>query len=144
MNPRLTSAPDTRSGGKAMDLAVDANADGLHDQTFKWLATLPTEVRPIAAGRRYPFIVNRISELWSQIEYTRLHFQSLLLDRHKGRKGLPSEVRHEIETLQQYYFEHVSGLPAILWNAVPVRSPRIPDRAFAPHPDTMEIDISSL
>jgi hypothetical protein len=35
-------------------------------------------------------------------------------------------------------------LPAILWNAVPVNPPRIPDRIFAPYPDTMEIDILPL
>ena len=98
----------------------------------------------LRTGRLYPRIVNRIGDLWSQCEYTRLNFQSLLVDRRKGRKGFPSEVKAELEALQHYYFEHLSGLPALLWNAVPVNPPRIPDRAFAPHPDTTEIDILPL
>jgi len=53
-------------------------------------------------------------------------------------------VKHELEALQHYYFEHLSGMPAILWNAVPVSPPRIPNRAFAPHTDTTEIEIPSL
>ena len=32
-----------------------------------------------------------------------------------------------------HYFEHLSGLPAILWNAVPVNPPRIPHRVFPRH-----------
>jgi len=104
---------------------------------------LPADVRPIATGRLYPHIVNRISDLWSQCEYTRLHFQSLLIDRRKGRDVFPPEVKAELESLQRYYFEHISKLPALLWNAVPVNPPRIPDRVFAPHPDT-EIDILPL
>jgi len=104
---------------------------------------LPADVRPIATGRLYPHIVNRISDLWSQCEYTRLHFQSLLIDRRKGRDVFAPEVKAELESLQQYYFERLSKLPALLWNAVPVNPPRIPDRVFAPHPDT-EIDILPL
>ena len=116
----------------------------LRHRTIKWLATLPASIRPIATGRLYARIVNRIGDLWSQCEYTRLHFQSLLIDRREGRKGFPSEVKAELEALQHYYFEHLSGLPALLWNAVPVNPPRIPNRVFAPHPDTAEIDILPL
>jgi hypothetical protein len=53
-------------------------------------------------------------------------------------------VRRELEALQHFYFEHLSGLPAILWNAVPVKPPRIPDVIFAPRADTTEIDIVPL
>ena len=111
---------------------------------MKWLVTLPVDIRPIATGRRYPRIVNRISDLWSQCEYTRLHFQSLLIDRRKGRKGFPPEVKAELEALQRYYFEHISRMPALLWNAVPINPPRIPNRAFAPGLETTEIDILPL
>jgi len=116
----------------------------LRHRTIKWLATLPAYIRPLKTGQLYPRIVNRIGDLWSQCEYTRLHFQSLLIDRRGDREGFPSEVQAELEALQQYYFEHLSGLPALLWNAVPINPPRIPDRAFAPLPDTMEIDILPL
>jgi len=113
----------------------------LLDRTFKWLATLPPEVRPMATGRAYPRIVNRLSDLWPSCEYTRLYFQSLLIDRREGRRGFPLAVRQELETLQHHYFVHHSGLPAILWNAVPVRPPRIPRQVFPRHPESNAIDI---
>jgi len=136
-------APDADAAADWHDLRRQAATDdgGLHDRTFKWLATLPADVRPMATGRQYPRILNRIGDLWGHCEYTRLHFQSLLIDRRKGRKGFPAAVRKEIETLQQYYFEHLSGLPALLWNAVPVNPPRIPYKVFPRRPDSAEIDI---
>jgi hypothetical protein len=123
---------------------LDAGESVLHERTFKWLATLPADVRPMATGRRYPRIVNRSGDLWAHCEYTRLYFQSLLIDRRKGRKGFPPEVRKELEALQQYYFAHLSGLPAMLWNAVPLNPPKIPHKAFPRRPDAAEIDILPL
>jgi hypothetical protein len=135
---------DAVSDLQALRRPVDPRDNVLHHRTIKWLVTLPVGIRPIATGRRYPRIVNRIGDLWSQCEYTRLHFQSLLIDRRKGRRGFPSEVKAELEALQRYYFEHISRLPALLWNAVPINPPHIPDRAFAPHLETTEIDILPL
>src|SRR4051812_29773373 len=113
----------------------------LHERTIRWLATLPRRVRPLATGSKFPRVVNRICDLWSQCEYTRLYLQSLLIERRADRRGFPPEIRQELETLQQYYFEHLSGLPAVLWNAVPLHPPRIPDAVFAPIPDSSIIDI---
>jgi len=53
-------------------------------------------------------------------------------------------VKAELEALQRYYFEHISRLPALLWNAVPINPPRIPNRAFAPHLEATQIDILPL
>jgi len=144
VRPRLTLEPGPVSDWRDVRGADDTNDNVLHERTFKWLTTLPSDVRPMTTARQYPRIVNRIDDLWAQCEYTRLHFQSLLIDRRKGRKGFPPEVREELEALQHYYFEHLSRLPAILWNAVPVFPPRIPNRAFAPLADTTEIDILPL
>jgi hypothetical protein len=123
---------------------TDASADELRDETVRWLARLPRSVRPMETGRQYPRIVNRIFELWPHCEYTRLFFQSLLVDRRKGRKGFPSQVRKELEALDHYYFAYVSGLPEVLWKAVPVRPPRIPQHAFPHHREKSEIDIPPL
>ena len=143
-SPRLALVSDAASDWQAMRRPIRPGDNVLRHRTIKWLATLPADIHPLRTGRLYPRIVNRIGDLWSQCEYTRLYFQSLLHDRRKGRKGFPSEVKAELETLQHYYFEHLSRLPALLWNAVPLSPPWIPDRAFAPHPDTMEIDILPL
>ena len=139
--PDPAPQPDAAAGWHDLRRQADPIDRGLRDRTFKWLATLPADVRPMATGRQYPRILNRIGDLWAHCEYTRLHFQSLLVDRRKGRKGFPPAIRSELETLQHYYFVHCSGLPAILWNAVPVNPPRIPHRVFPRRPDTSEIDI---
>jgi hypothetical protein len=115
----------------------------LHDRTFKWLATLPVELRPMRTALTYPRIVNRIGDLWGHCEYTRLYFQSLLIDRRKGRRGFPLDVKQELLALQQHYFENFSGLPAILWDAVPVHPQKIPDMVF-PLRQATEIDVQPL
>jgi hypothetical protein len=141
-SPRLTLVPDAIADAQALRAPRDPVDDVLHHRTIRWLATLPAGLRPTATGRLYPRIVNQIGNLWPHCEYTRLYFQSLLIDRRKNRKGFPPEVRAELEALQQYYFEHLSKLPALLWNAVPAKPPRIPNRIFAP--DTKEIDVLPL
>jgi len=142
---RLTPETGTTSDWQAMRRPNDANDSTLQDRTFKWLAMLRSDLRPNATARQFPRIVNRIADLWGHCEYSRLYFQSLLIDRRKGRKGFPPEVRKELEALQHYYFEHLSGLPAILWNAVPVNPRRIPpDSVFPLHAHETEIDILPL
>ncbi len=138
MEPAPSPVPSLE--GEAARRSPGGGERPLRDRTFRWLATLPADLRPIATGRQYPRIVNRIADLWGHCEYTRLHFQSLLIDRRQGRRGFPPEVRKELETLQQYYFEHLSGLPAMLWNAVPMHPPRIPHKVFPWSPPS-EIDI---
>lgn len=113
----------------------------LRDPTLRWIATLPAVLRPMATGQRFPRILNRICDLWPHCEYSRQHFQALLIDRRKDRKGFPPAVRAEIEALQHHYFEQFSGLPAIIWNAVPVNAPRIPQKVFPPHPHATEIEL---
>ena len=141
---RLPLEPTTISDWHALRKAIDVKETLLRTRTFKWLATLPAHVRPMATARQYARIVNRIGDLWAHCEFTRLYFQSLLIDRRPGREGFPSAVRHELEVLQDYYFEHLSGLPAILWDAVPVAEPKIPHKVFAPHLHSAEIDILPL
>jgi hypothetical protein len=130
-DPTFAGAPDTTIGWNAVR-RVFLQDTPLHERTFKWLATLPPKVRPMATARQYPRIVNRIGDLWTHCEYTRLFLQSLLNDRRGGRRGLPAVIRRELEALQLYYFEHLSGLPAVLWNAVPLAEPKIPKKVFAP------------
>jgi hypothetical protein len=140
----LSLEPSAVSDWHALRRAVNVKESLLRRRTFKWLATLPAHVRPMATARQYARIVNRISDLWSHCEFTRLYFQSLLIDRRQGREGFPSVVKYELEVLQDYYFEHLSGLPAILWDAVPVAEPKIPHKVFAPYVHKGEIDILPL
>ena len=137
-------APATMSEWEAARRAVDPQEVLLHDRTFKWMATMPVNMRPMSTARQFPRVVNRIGDLWGHCEYTRLYFQSLLIDRRKGRKGFPAEVTQELVALQQYYFEEFSGLPAILWNAVPVYAHKIPHKVFPLLRLATEIDVPSI
>ena len=134
---------DNGPGAHAARRAILAY-DPLQERTFKWLATLPAEVRPMATARQYPRIANRIGELWGNCEYSRLYMQGLLKDRRSGRKGFPALIRRELETLQTYYFLNLSALPAVLWNAVPLNEPKIPHRAPATFSNHSEIEIMPL
>ena len=116
----------------------------LRSRTIKWLATLPADIRPMRTARAYPRIVNRIGDLWGHCEYTRLYFQSLLIDRRQRRQGFPDDVREELVVLQDYYFRNVSALPAVIWQAVPVNPRKIPDAIFPSHRDDAEIEILPL
>jgi hypothetical protein len=142
--PGLSLEPGAVSHGDALRRSGNVKESLLRRRTFKWLATLPAHVRPMATARQYARIANRIGDLWPHCEFTRLYFQSLLIDRRPGREGFPSVVRYELEVLQDYYFEHLSGLPAILWDAVPVAEPKIPHKVFAPYVHQAEIDILPL
>ena len=119
-----------QSGWEAARRAPAIGGDELQERTFKWLAMLPASVRPMRTAQRFPRIANKLRDLWGHCEYTRLYFQSLLLDRFQGGMGFPPEVRQELVALQKYYFETFSGMSALLWNAVPLNTPTIPDRVF--------------
>ena len=140
----LSFEPSAISDRDASRGAANVKESRLRTRTFKWLATLPAHVRPMTTARQYARIANRIGDLWPHCEFTRLYFQSLLIDRRPGREGFPSAVRYELEVLQDFYFEHLSGLPAILWDAVPVAEPKIPHKVFAPYVHQAEIDILPL
>src|ERR1700730_10539296 len=88
----FSSEPATVSDWQNLRRAINVKDRLLHERTFKWLATLPAHVRPMATARQYPRIVNRIGDLWSHCEFTRLYLQSLLRDRRPGREGFASVV----------------------------------------------------
>ena len=141
MNTYANDYGDTVTDWQTLRHDVDVTGTRLEERTFKWLATLPSSVRPMVTARQFPHVANRIGELWPHCEFTRLYLQSLVIDRRGGRNGFPAGVKREIEALQQYYFENLSGLPAILWNAVPLVEPRIPRIGFAPVHQRNEIDL---
>ena len=39
----------------------------LLDETSRWIAELPANVRPIALARKFPRIANSIAELWRRV-----------------------------------------------------------------------------
>ena len=75
----------------------------LLDETSSWLASLPTNVRPLASARKFPRIVNSIADLWRQVRECEQYLDSLMLDDRGSRTGFPSDVAGELLTLRSYY-----------------------------------------
>jgi len=74
--------------------------------TFRWIAGLPTEVRPLAALKQFPRIANMLAQAWHDSAAFREYMFDLLIDRRGGRQGFPEEVRSELLKLRAY-FDHI-------------------------------------
>ena len=75
----------------------------LLEATERWMATLPTPMRPLQTVKFYPRIANRIAEFWKRPARCDEFFQGLMMDHRGGRKGFPSAVALELSSLAAYY-----------------------------------------
>lgn len=75
----------------------------LGEKTFKWLATLPKEVRPRILGVAYPRIANRLAEIWARPLQCERFLDELMMDMRGNRKGFPRDVAAEIAALKVYF-----------------------------------------
>lgn len=80
-----------------------AAEQGLGAQTFKWLATLPKEMRPDSLARKFPRIANRLAEIWKRPLQCERYLDDLMLDRRNGRQGFPSDVAADIVRLKLHF-----------------------------------------
>jgi len=80
---------------------------------FRWLASLPSEFRPIETGRRYARIVNRIAAIWADEVLTMDYLNSLTLSDRPNRQGFPPEIGREITALSRLASER---MPANLFD----------------------------
>lgn len=77
--------------------------------SLKWFAALPLEVRPMALVTEYARIANLLALQWDKPGACRAYFDDLLNDRRGNRRGFPPEVRRDLLTLRDYYFNrHLS------------------------------------
>ncbi|HEY3179380.1 MAG TPA: hypothetical protein VGL25_10920 [Casimicrobiaceae bacterium] len=74
--------------------------------TFKWIASLPREIRPLALLQQYPRIANMLAQSWHDPSAFREYMFDLLIDRRGGRQGFPQDVRAELLRLRAY-FDHI-------------------------------------
>jgi hypothetical protein len=72
-------------------------------QTFKWAATLPPSVQPLALMRRFPRIANQMAAVWSETRSVRSYLDSLLVDDRGHRQGFPQDVLRELLSLRLYH-----------------------------------------
>ena len=75
----------------------------LTGRTLDWVMTLPPSQRPHATCERYPRVANRIAESWSMSSERNETLRSLLCDDRGNRRGLPADVRREIELLLKHH-----------------------------------------
>ena len=77
--------------------------------TYKWIAGLPREIRPLALLQQYPRIANMLAQSWHDPAQFREYMFDLLIDRRGGRQGFPQDVRSELLRLRAY-FDHIDPL----------------------------------
>ena len=77
--------------------------------TFKWIAGLPREVRPLELLKQFPRIANMLAQAWHDPAAFREYMFDLLIDRRGDRKGFPQDVRSELLKLRAY-FDHIHPL----------------------------------
>lgn len=76
----------------------------LLNPTLRWAASLPQTIRPLALMNQFPRLANIVAASWKEPLSFRACLDDLLTDRRGGRKGLPSEVRDELDNLRRYYY----------------------------------------
>ena len=82
----------------------------LLDETSRWLASLPPNIRPLACARKFPRIVNSIADLWRRVRQCEEYLDSLMIDERGDRGGFPLDVATELLTLRSYYADlHPGG-----------------------------------
>lgn len=70
--------------------------------TARWVATLPSEIQPLALLQRFPRIANDLARVWHDDTELQLHLDELLTDRRGGRQGFPPEIHQELLMLREY------------------------------------------
>lgn len=75
----------------------------LTGDAISWLVTLAPSQRPHALCERFPRLANLIAAAWPKAGERQAVMHALLRDDRGGRKGLPSDVRAEIEALLRHF-----------------------------------------
>ena len=101
--PRATPA----SGAPYLRKAAPANQP--FPATFRWIAGLPSELRPIALLKQFPRIANMLAQAWHDPAAFREYMFDLLIDKRGARQGFPKDVRAELLALRTY-FDHIHPL----------------------------------
>jgi len=93
--------------------------------TFKWAATLPPIVQPLALMRRFPRIANQLAAVWSETPSVRSYLDSLLVNDRGHREGFSPEVLRELLSLRLYH-ESLHPQELSVWDRARGRSCALP------------------
>lgn len=86
--------------------------------TIKWLASLPSDVRPTALPIQFVRIANALARIWSDHRRCLEYLEDLLIDRRGGRQGFPFEVALEIAGLKDYYETTIYPTAQTAWDLI--------------------------
>jgi hypothetical protein len=75
----------------------------LTDETSRWIAGLPPDVRPLTLARKFPRIANSIAELWRRVARCEQYLDTLIVDLRGDRTGFPHDVAKELQALRGHY-----------------------------------------
>jgi len=81
-------------------------------RTLDWILALPAAARPKKLADSSPRIANAIAERWDEPMRASAYIDDLLTDRRGGRRGLPPEVKEELELLQKLAVDAMMRLNA--------------------------------
>ena len=109
-------ALDDTSIAVAAEAACSADADywvkrrrprlatdrALAGSTIDWLLKLPEGLRPNKLSEQLPRLANQIADAWPDRERCLACLDDLLSDRRGGRRGLPYDVRSEVQSLHAF------------------------------------------
>jgi len=70
-------------------------------RTLDWIVALPEAARPKKLADGNPRIANALAECWDDAVRANAYIDDLLTDRRGGRRGLPTDVKEELQLLQQ-------------------------------------------
>ena len=99
-SPKLSASRDEEAQRRKRK-GVPSNE--LLKPSFRWAATLPRSVQPLALMRRFPRIANQLAAVWSETQSVRSHLDSLLVDGRGNRQGFPPDVLRELLSLRLYH-----------------------------------------
>ena len=98
----LQAASLLRSGGWESKRRPKQPTDrALVGRTLDWIVALPEAARPKKLADANPRIANALAECWDDAVRANAYIDDLLTDRRGGRRGLPPEVKEELQLLQQ-------------------------------------------
>jgi hypothetical protein len=92
--------------------------EALTGDTIKWLAGLPSDVRPGALPIQYVRIANKLARAWPDPHACLGYLDDLLIDRRGGRHGFPFEVALELAGLKDHYETMVHPTAQTAWDVI--------------------------
>lgn len=94
----------------------------LRNETVRWLAQLPSEVRPRRVPTEYVRIANELCRVWATPQNCLCVLNELLIDQRGNRAGFTSDIMIELARLKNYYETVLHPTTQTVWDEIATRS----------------------